>query len=1336
VNGNVVEVILRLRDEASAALRKVTEETASFQRGLANLRQGITGLGSSLGAIVGSGGLLYALKSAADTAFQAQSQMRVLAGAAKAAGVDFQGLVSGLNEVLRPLGVLPEQAAGATAQLLRAGFTTEQILAAFQSGAASAMLAGKTAAQGIENVAMALSTGQSIYLNYIGIAENIGPVLQKVASSMKGASEEAIKQAQNQAALNVILAATKQEVAALPSIMQGPIAAQIRYNQALYEYQVAIGEAVLPYLTKFYEALAAIANRFNSLSPEIKKAIGTGAVAAGGILGLGTALGLAYPVVQNLITILRGLAMVLGAVLLNPITLVIGAIGLLITAWVRAGESAEEQRRRLMLVGQAFMGLAQMAKGAVEAVVGLVANLGSSIAALAKAAWQALHFDFAGAWETLKSAINLEAFTARWQAANRDLSAGWSLLSSTLKGEVTESFKGTVNKAQDLLDQLRGLKGQADSSQPTFKNYAEAAEKAGKSTEGLGDKAKKTKEKVKELKEEVKSLSEKIEEYVQYTQTRLEGAGLIPKINVRAFRDQVEEAIRLADFTALGTLIESITGALANPNLTEAVRNQLKQILEAATDAYNRMAKEVEKQVEAELDARQKLAEVYTQQAEEEARLFEKLADTIIEQTWRELDAIKQAAEAEVRIRAEATRKILELQDAARRDLEKAFDIPDAFKGLQERWEYIRNLLSLGLIDEDAFRSEAQFIRDTILGALEDLSDLAATPEGAKLLLNAKKLGEEIGKALEPPVDPTETAIAKLADEIKNQAVDIPKTLQELITDPVTAAIYAVETGVMDVGDALAFLRESAANAQDELQRFANEGLITRNEYLKAKDALKAYDAAIKDLTERAVAALPPLQELTAEAEEFKPAPDWWDLDGLLKGYKDELARIRSLGDPFAQMRGIQALQQDLSYLLPALWEWVRGLEEAGDASGYTEEEIARLKAQVTELQTTVQSATVDWGRFAKEAANGLKGIWNGIQGIIDAFNSASLGQGISRFASAIAGIADMLLPGAGSLVSILGSIVGSIIDGIISVFDDGLKKVHETLAKTASKYTYLSTEAFKSAVYQYTETYLWGLIQRTKYAVDQATLSLLESVAGALDKGIIGALKSAGKAFLEGKLDWLDNLRNGVRDAIMNAVMEGVVQSAIFKGTIGNLLDQLTELVGKGWYPEANAVAQQIMAKIPELAGYLAAFLDQFRLSLYGGTPERPGLDYTKPPAPSAAPSTQGAESTPPAPSASSQGTAPAPAPAGPTFAETVGVFREAVDAWGGIRDVFSSAVSTFASSITAFGDWVAGLKEVAMSPAITVNVYGNIYGVDDLERTLDEYARSRAYVVYGGVA
>jgi hypothetical protein len=448
---NVVEVILRVRDQASAALAQVQRAAGDVQRSLGEVQRGLEGLGSSLGAILGTGGLAYALSSAARAAQEAEASMRVLQNTARAAGVDYARLSATLNQVLEPLGVLPEQAAQATAMLLRAGLSTEQIAAAFQAGAASALNAGKTAAEGINNVAMALSTGQSIYLNYIGIAENIGPVLNKVASSMKGASDEAIKQAQNQAALNIILRATAQEVASLPDILTGLTGATNRFNLELYQLKVTIGQQVRPVLTALYQIGADLLGLFRNLDPAVRQSITTWAMATTAATGLATAVGMLLPVIRNAATVVLGLGRTLLWLVTSPIGLVVGAVALLAREWINMSGSAEDARRKLYILGQALWGLAEVAQGVVQAVAGLLSNFGNGLATIARAFLKVIRGDFVGAWEEIKNSWNLESWAARFTAANESFKRGLDLIGSSFRGEVRPEVEKTGKALEDLV---------------------------------------------------------------------------------------------------------------------------------------------------------------------------------------------------------------------------------------------------------------------------------------------------------------------------------------------------------------------------------------------------------------------------------------------------------------------------------------------------------------------------------------------------------------------------------------------------------------------------------------------------------------------------------------------------------------------------------------------------------------------------------------------------------------------------------------------------------------------------------------------------------------------
>jgi hypothetical protein len=448
---NIVEVILRVRDQASAALAQVQRAAGDVRRSLGEVQRGLEGLGSSLGVILGTGGLAYALSSAARAAQEADASMRVLANTARAAGVDYAQLSAALNQVLQPLGVLPSQAASAAAQLLRAGFTTEQIMAAFQAGAASALNAGKTAAEGINNVAMALSTGQSIYLNYIGIAENIGLTLNKIASSMKGASDEAIRQAQNQAALNIILRATAQEVASLPDLLTGLTGAANRFNLELYQLKVTIGQQVRPALTALYQIGADLLGLFRNLDPAVRQSITTWTMATTAATGLATAAGMLLPVIRNAATVLLGLGRTLLWLVSSPIGLVVAGVALLAREWIRMSGDAEEARRKLYILGQALWGLAEVARGVVQAMGGLLSNLGNGLAAIARAFLKVVQGDFAGAWEEIKKSWNLEGWAQRFIAANESFKRGLDLIGSSFRGEVRPEVEKTGKALEDLV---------------------------------------------------------------------------------------------------------------------------------------------------------------------------------------------------------------------------------------------------------------------------------------------------------------------------------------------------------------------------------------------------------------------------------------------------------------------------------------------------------------------------------------------------------------------------------------------------------------------------------------------------------------------------------------------------------------------------------------------------------------------------------------------------------------------------------------------------------------------------------------------------------------------
>ncbi|RTH00921.1 hypothetical protein CSW50_10040 [Thermus scotoductus] len=1203
---NLVEVILRLRDEASRALEafsRNTEEarskTLSLSASLGQVQRGLEGLGSSLGAILGSAGLGAFLKSAVDTAFEAESQMRVLARTAQAAGQDFNVLRRTLDEVLQPLGVLPEQAASATAQLLRAGLSTEQIAAAFQAGAASALAAGRSAQQGIENVAMALSTGQSIYLNYIGIAENIGPVMQKVASSMRGASEEAVRQAQMQAALNVIFKATEQEVAALPDLLGGYAGAQNRLNQTLYEFRRAIGEAVMPYLTALINLANDVVSAFNRLDAETKRQVGTWAALSGGTLAAATALGALLPVLRNTWTILTGLGNTLLWLVRSPIGLTLTAVAALVSAWASAGGDLEESRKRVGLLVQALQALYYGAKGTAEAVVGLFRNIGQTLVGVWAAISKALTGDFAGAWQEVQRVLNLERWAANLTQANQDLAQAGKLLAATWRGEVTPEAQAAQERIRGLAQRVQEAVQGAQSAPPPLNNMAQGLAEVG---QAAGEAAKK----VKELDDATKNLLERAGMLTRSERERRaprDWSGIMtgPEMRgVQGWTDAVMDALRLRALDRLHELQSALQLRLDAGNLSESAARELQRLVELTGQAIAEIEEEIRREVEAESEA---LLERARADSEERVRIAQETA---------------QAIAASERLAAEATLAQLRLVAQAQEELSGDLGAmaADAARWIEESLNRLSILFKRGLIDEDAFRSELAALLSIVEGFLEE----AATelPAGALASLHAlseklKGLVEDVQSATQAVLGLTSTQMRIISEALEEAEragqIDVGAGLRELLTGPLAAIQAALQTGTLAPADALEALAQAAQDAKAVLYELYQAGEITAEEFLRGVQSLSAYEDAIGALRLQILQTIGPLHNLVEDVEESQPAQDWYNIPAIVAGYQEELERIAAIPDPAQRLEALAELGAQFGLILPALQEWLQTLEESGVVTEELRELLDDLIGQMQTLAETSRQARLDvearrWADGLREAVNAVSTLHSGLMAVFDAFSAQTFGQGLALFARGIGQLAN-LIPGGrliGGLIEAVGGLIGAIWDGIASVFDSGWGKVQERLTKAASQFKLISSQAFQGAVEQYQERYLFGLIRVWKYRVNEAMLETLQAVAGALEGGVLQGVKSAAIAFMRGVMDWANALREGIREAIANAVVEAVVRGAVVKGALGRLLDELTAAIGAGEYGAARAIAERIMATVPALESALQSVLAPFQGFLAGG--------------------------------------------------------------------------------------------------------------------------------------
>lgn len=1211
---NLVEVILRLRDEASGALRQVAQAAeqarqriGSLSDNLAQVSHGLQGLGSSLGAILGTAGLTYALKSAADTAFQARAAIQSLSVAAAQAGTSLEEVLGTLDPLLDRLGILPEQASGAVAMLLRAGFSVEQIAQAFEAGAASALAAGRTAAEGIENVAMALATGQSIYLNYIGIAENIGPVLQKVASSMKGASEEAIKAAQNQAALNVILRATAGEVAALPAFLEGYVAAQNRLNASLYEFRTAIGNAVLPYLTALYDLLAEGVEWFGSLDDSTKRAIGTGAVAAAGILGLGTAMGLLLPVAQNAITVFRGLAGTLLALAANPVTLVTAGAAYLAVAWAKSAETVEESRKRFALLGQTLMGLYDLIKGVFQSIVGLLSSVGQIFATIARAFVRVVQGDFRGAWEEVQRGLNLEAFAAKFEAANQSLVRGWSLLGKTLRGEVSESAMSAVQRVEELVDRVnasleaarKANNAQIDLGKVTkgtataFSEAASAAESASGKVSRLTDAVDVLRKRyelgdltlaqylqslqalLSKWEPHLKGLKAGTEEWRRYADAVLAARQAIEDATrshmseteakgVEGWRIAILDTIRLGS-TAYGRLMDQISALearLARGGLSAKAEAELRDILEVAQRTAREWENEIFKALESESEEKLALAQALGEGVGE--AMAEGIAEGIAEGFSPTQNALVQRIQEELELKLDIPGGILTQLDedlaavraAALTGVIPTSDLPQLLSDIADRAEQMaRNLYEAGELSASAF---------------------------LQVWERVKRVREEVGALSQPPEWETTSELLVFLKGIPSEAEAALQTVRDL----------AYVMGPNELGEVI------AANIAYLQELQAQVPPLTR-EYQILDDAIGKLRGMYLDLLPTAQAAS---DAITAASDAItQAAPDYIDVAGAARMWTEQLEELRqklrdgsiSTEEFASQAEEIRSIVQAV---LPAWDDYLRSLEEQGVATEEAREALARLNEALAQIPGYLQAVKRErLDAWANDLASAIRTAANATTELSNAFGAQTIGGGISHFARGVSGILS-LIPGIGqgvaAAVGVIGDALGSVVDGILNMLDSGWGKVQDKLKQAGSALKLVDPAILQRAAETYTESYLFGLIRTTKYRVNEALLQQIQEAARTAENAVQGGLQAALNAAARGE-DWREAMRQSLYQVALQGVTQALMQSEAIRAALGPLTTALAEAILSG-NTEAIAAATAALAQGMEALAPLFESLGQ----------------------------------------------------------------------------------------------------------------------------------------------
>jgi|GEM_PF-7062705 len=216
-----------------------------------------TGLKIAAGAAIGLGaavlGAVPAMQSLAAEAARADSTNKMFAKSLERFKVPAGEAEKAVSDLSTKLGVAPEVIKEGMTTILRAGGTLEDAVRTITAAGASAAAAGSDIGNAVENASVAIATGRSELLETAGIITNASDAYKDYAKSI-GVKTEALTEAQKiEAFSKAIYKESKYEIADLSTIMGGYAGVQARNAQVSREFKQALGEALLPAMTKLTE---------------------------------------------------------------------------------------------------------------------------------------------------------------------------------------------------------------------------------------------------------------------------------------------------------------------------------------------------------------------------------------------------------------------------------------------------------------------------------------------------------------------------------------------------------------------------------------------------------------------------------------------------------------------------------------------------------------------------------------------------------------------------------------------------------------------------------------------------------------------------------------------------------------------------------------------------------------------------------------------------------------------------------------------------------------------------------------------------------------------------
>lgn len=339
----------------------------------------------------------------------------------------------------------------------------------------------------------------------------------------------------------------------------------------------------------------------------------------------------------------------------------------------------------------------------------------------------------------------------------------------------------------------------------------------------------------------------------------------------------------------------------------------------------------------------------------------------------------------------------------------------------------------------------------------------------------------------------------------------------------------------------------------------------------------------------------------------------------------DKLKELKQVSDTaekgYGQGRVTQidykkALQEDLNYNKSVS----QNAQMTGEQRAAALERIYEIELKIKNLELTnktaiLQRATevLDYASQAATAASGLASALGNddaaanLNGMAKAFNFVK--DSATDVMKIMANPADI-----GSWVRLGTRIVSTITDAI-----NGFKKAKEEVKKLGDEFNsqFSIIDGSKLAEFSTRSRGFFADVFGGGPEVVKKINETAAAFAKTLESGVKSALTNSVKAFLtvsDAELKKLNmtaqeyatkSLRGGIKDAILTAVVDAVIQAAVIKGKLGSLLTDLSTALGAGDMGLASNLIKSIGQAIPGVMAALTPVLNQVRDTMTSAFPE-----------------------------------------------------------------------------------------------------------------------------------